>query len=113
MSALVVALAAGVGVPTGIIAVSTHFMAVHPWWSLVTTLAFIVVVFVLYERAKLWQRLEGPLLNALAERVKLLKTVSTRASGELTDPQEGWRLRRANTTIVAGDRSCVSSLLSN
>jgi hypothetical protein len=69
-SALVLALAAGLGVPTGIIAVSTHFVTEHPWWSLALMLIFVVVVCVVYEAAKVWQRLEEPLLDALAERVK-------------------------------------------
>jgi energy-coupling factor transporter ATP-binding protein EcfA2 len=67
--ALVLALAASLGVPTGMIAVSTHFVTEHPWWSLALMLVFVVVMFVVYEAAKVWQRLEGPLLDALAERV--------------------------------------------
>ncbi|HEY1351668.1 MAG TPA: NACHT domain-containing protein [Ktedonobacteraceae bacterium] len=70
VSALVLALAAGLGVPTGIIAVSTHFVTEHPWWSLIIMLVFVVVVCVVYAAAKLWQRLEGQLLDALAEQVK-------------------------------------------
>ena len=39
--------------------------------------------------------------------VVILKTVYTRAGGELTDPQEGGRLRISNTTIFSGDRPCL------
>ena len=50
-----------------------------------------------------WQKKRPSWFNACS----LLKTVYTRAGGELTDPQEGGRLRISNTTIFSGDRPCL------
>ena len=67
LSALVLALAAALGVPTAIIAVSTHFVNDHPWLALLITLAFGVVVFFVYVIVKVWLRLESRWVDSMAE----------------------------------------------
>lgn len=67
LSTFVVALAAALGIPTAIIAVSTHFVNDHPWLALLITLAFGVIVFIAYVIVKVWLRLESRWVDVMAE----------------------------------------------
>lgn len=67
LSTLVLALAAAFGIPTAIIAVSTHFVNEHPWLALFITLAFGVVVFIAYVIVRVWQKLESRWVDRMAE----------------------------------------------
>jgi hypothetical protein len=69
LSTLVLALAAALGVPTAIIGVSTHFVTEHPWWSLLITLIFAIVIFAVYLIVRIWQRLEGLWLDDIAHLI--------------------------------------------
>ena len=67
LSTLVLALAAALGIPTAIIAVSTHFVNEHSWLALLITLAFGVVVFIAYVIVRVWQKLESRWVDRMAE----------------------------------------------
>ena len=67
LSTLVLAVAAALGIPTAIIAVSTHFVNEHPWLALFITLAFGVVIFIVYVMVRVWQKLEGRWVDLVAE----------------------------------------------
>jgi energy-coupling factor transporter ATP-binding protein EcfA2 len=63
---VVLTLAGALNVPPAIIAFTTHFVNQHPWWSLLILLGFAIFDFAAYIIARLWQRLEGPWLDAIA-----------------------------------------------
>ncbi len=65
LPAVVLALAAGLNVPPAIIAITTHFVNQHPWWSLLILFGFAIFDLTAYIIARLWQRLEGPWLDIL------------------------------------------------
>lgn len=66
---IVLALAAALNVPPAIIAITTHFVTQHPWWSLLILVGFAIFDFSAYIIARLWQRLEGPWLDDIAHLI--------------------------------------------
>src|SRR5712691_6522016 len=66
---IVLALAVSLNVPPTILAFSNNFINQHPWLSLLILLGFIIFDLTSYIIARLWQRLEGPLLDKIAQLI--------------------------------------------
>src|SRR5713226_4054278 len=66
---VVLALAALLDVPPTIIAVTTHFVNQHPWWSLLILIGFAIFDIIIYLTVRVWQRLEPKLLDRVAESI--------------------------------------------